>query len=165
MCPHRPVCPAARAHRHQSGRTTSIRFIDPMGNSTAKPPQAAPGECPVPAEYRNPAVYNVYGQRINDPASSSSKNPITALQNTQILDPRSGESCSTSGPSFCNEHACAHAGTTCPWSRTSCLVRDRGSRCQPRESKATFQRAERIPRGNSRRHRWASTVRKPDTCR
>mmetsp|Transcript_15969 Transcript_15969/g.47343 ORF Transcript_15969/g.47343 Transcript_15969/m.47343 type:complete len:164 (-) Transcript_15969:933-1424(-) len=51
------------------------------------PVQEADSACPVPAEYRNPAVYNVYGQRVDD-QSVAGRNPLRALQNGEVLDPR-----------------------------------------------------------------------------
>lgn len=64
--------------------------------SFPSPPTSAPtpaqddSSCPVPAEYRNPVVYNVYGEVTNDPSRppASSANPLQALQSTQVLDPR-----------------------------------------------------------------------------
>jgi cytochrome c heme-lyase len=54
-------------------------------NSSSK---SAPDGCPVPPEYRNPAVYNVYGERLNDPNAAPSKNPLLALKSSEIIDPR-----------------------------------------------------------------------------
>jgi hypothetical protein len=78
-------------------QTVLIRIFEVMGNSPSsgsvkaggptESTSASSGECPVKPEYRNPAVYNVYGQKINDPVSTPS-NPILALQNNQILDSR-----------------------------------------------------------------------------
>jgi cytochrome c heme-lyase len=50
------------------------------------PSTSDPSACPVKGDYKNPAIYNVYGERTNDP--SASKNPLLALQNTEVLDPR-----------------------------------------------------------------------------
>lgn len=44
--------------------------------------------CPMPENYRNPAVYNVYGQRINDQKQQSCPSPLSALQGTDLLDPK-----------------------------------------------------------------------------
>jgi cytochrome c heme-lyase len=50
---------------------------------------AAQSRCPVPEGYRNPAIYNVYSQRINDPAAQQScPSPLSALQGTDLLDPK-----------------------------------------------------------------------------
>ncbi|KAF6256089.1 cytochrome c/c1 heme lyase-domain-containing protein [Scenedesmus sp. NREL 46B-D3] len=50
---------------------------------------AAESRCPVPEGYRNPAIYNVYSQRINDPAAQQScPSPLSALQGTDLLDPK-----------------------------------------------------------------------------
>lgn len=40
-----------------------------MGNTAAKPANSheSEGDCPVPERYRNPAVFNVYNQQVNDP--------------------------------------------------------------------------------------------------
>lgn len=61
---------------------------------TAAPsPGPPPAECPVPAEfrekvYKNPAVYNVYNQRINDPSTpAASASPLAALPGTDLIDP------------------------------------------------------------------------------
>lgn len=64
-----------------------------MGNSSSavprpSTPEAGSGACPVKPEYRNANVYNVYGERINDPSAAPSKNPLTALKSSEILDPR-----------------------------------------------------------------------------
>mmetsp|Transcript_7683 Transcript_7683/g.16608 ORF Transcript_7683/g.16608 Transcript_7683/m.16608 type:complete len:279 (+) Transcript_7683:69-905(+) len=56
-----------------------------VGNPSAPTEQAA---CPVKPDYRNPAVYNVYGERINDPNKPAPKNPLAALKGAEILDPR-----------------------------------------------------------------------------
>lgn len=51
--------------------------------------EASPSSrCPVPDNYRNPAIYNVYGQRINDPAQQSCPSPLSALQGSDLLDPK-----------------------------------------------------------------------------
>ncbi|GFR43945.1 hypothetical protein Agub_g5084 [Astrephomene gubernaculifera] len=44
--------------------------------------------CPVNPKYKNPAVYNVYGQRINDPNSQSPKSPLASIQGADMLDPK-----------------------------------------------------------------------------
>ncbi|GLI58540.1 hypothetical protein VaNZ11_000282 [Volvox africanus] len=44
--------------------------------------------CPVNPRYRNPAVYNVYGQRINDPNSPLPTSPLQSIQGTNMLDPK-----------------------------------------------------------------------------
>lgn len=61
---------------------------------TAAPtPGPLPAECPVPAEfrekvYKNPAVYNVYNQRINDPsAPAATASPLAALPGQDLIDP------------------------------------------------------------------------------
>lgn len=48
----------------------------------------AASSCPVPEQYRHQAVYNVYGQRINDPNAPAVPNPLAALKESDILDPR-----------------------------------------------------------------------------
>ncbi|GAX76393.1 hypothetical protein CEUSTIGMA_g3838.t1 [Chlamydomonas eustigma] len=65
-----------------SSSAGSLKTVGPTESTST-----SSGECPVKPEYRNPAVYNVYGQRINE-ANSTQNNPILALQNNQILDPR-----------------------------------------------------------------------------
>lgn len=60
--------------------------------SAAEQPDVSSSSCPVPAEYRNPAIYNVYGQRIDANSSSGSggscPSPLAALQSTDLLDPK-----------------------------------------------------------------------------
>lgn len=38
--------------------------------------------------YRNPAIYNVYSQRVNDPSAPPPCSPLRALGNADVLDPR-----------------------------------------------------------------------------
>lgn len=72
-----------------------------MGNQQSAPSAAAApavcpaveernqqSRCPVPEGYRNPAIYNVYGQRVNDPSAQTSANPLAVLKNTDLLDPK-----------------------------------------------------------------------------
>ena len=40
--------------------------------------------CPLPAAYRNPAVYNVYNQRINDPACPVAQNAVDPRNNMPL---------------------------------------------------------------------------------
>lgn len=43
----------------------------------------------MPQEYRNPAIYNVYGERINDPsAPPAASNTLQVLRGSAVLDPR-----------------------------------------------------------------------------
>lgn len=49
---------------------------------------AGRSSCPVPEGYRNPAIYNVYSQRINDPNAQSTSNPLAALRGSDLLDPK-----------------------------------------------------------------------------
>ena len=54
-----------------------------MGNSPAKeaaPPPSGIDACPVMNKQDNKPVYNVYGERINDPNAVPSKNPLMALK-------------------------------------------------------------------------------------
>lgn len=67
-----------------------------MGNRTSReappPAGATPGPqasaCPVPEAYRNPAVYNVYNQRINDPGAGTAQGSGPGLEGADILDPK-----------------------------------------------------------------------------
>jgi hypothetical protein len=59
-----------------------------MEPSTSSPLSDTQSSCPVPAEYRNPAIYNVYGQRIDGNQNCPSANPLAALQGTDLLDPK-----------------------------------------------------------------------------
>ncbi|PNH04023.1 Cytochrome c-type heme lyase [Tetrabaena socialis] len=69
-----------------------------MGNRQSAPTPSAsaaaagaggpPESCPVNPKYRNPAVYNVYGQRINDPSVVASANPLQHIQGADVLDPK-----------------------------------------------------------------------------
>ncbi|PSC71026.1 cytochrome c heme lyase [Micractinium conductrix] len=62
------------------------------------PPRPLPAECPVPAEfraraYKNPAVYNVYNERINDPSAQQQQQqqqqrPLAGLAGQDVLDPK-----------------------------------------------------------------------------
>lgn len=56
----------------------------PAGQEADQPPSA----CPVPKEYRNPAIYNVYGQRLNEPGAEASTNPLSAERGSDLLDPK-----------------------------------------------------------------------------
>lgn len=66
------------------------------GVSSKEDPQLEPSTsqsaCPVPAEYRNPAIYNVYGQQINGeqncPSATAAANPLAKLQGSDLLDPK-----------------------------------------------------------------------------
>lgn len=55
-------------------------------------PSTSESSCPVPAEYRNPAIYNVYGQQINGEQqncpSAAAANPLMKLQGSDLLDPK-----------------------------------------------------------------------------
>ncbi len=76
-----------------------------MGSATSQPQQsqaaqgaqtapagqaeAAASSCPVVGQgYKNPAVYNVYNQRINDPSCPLPQSPLNSLKNADVLDPR-----------------------------------------------------------------------------
>ena len=56
--------------------------------------QAPPPECPASPQfkgqvYKNPAVYNVYNQRINDPAVAAAEaSPLSGLPGQDVLDPK-----------------------------------------------------------------------------
>ncbi len=55
--------------------------------------QAPPPECPASPQfrgqvYKNPAVYNVYNQRINDPAAAAAASPLSGLPGQDVLDPK-----------------------------------------------------------------------------
>lgn len=56
--------------------------------------QAPPPECPASPQfkgqvYKNPAVYNVYNQRINDPAVAAAvASPLSGLPGQDVLDPK-----------------------------------------------------------------------------
>ncbi|KXZ52772.1 hypothetical protein GPECTOR_8g161 [Gonium pectorale] len=57
-------------------------------SSGATAAQEPPSSCPVNPKYKNPAVYNVYGQRINDPSSPAPANPLASIQGADMLDPK-----------------------------------------------------------------------------
>lgn len=71
-----------------------------MGNSASSGPAQQPpppcaataaadeGACPVNPRYKNAAVYNVYGQRINDPNSPLAQSPLASITGTSVLDPK-----------------------------------------------------------------------------
>lgn len=75
--PSSPTCPAVEQPSSQQQGDTDLQ-----GSSA----------CPVVSSnqstYKNPAVYNVYGQRINDPNSAANQNPLAGLKNADVLDPR-----------------------------------------------------------------------------
>ncbi len=50
-------------------------------------PQEA-GSCPVNPKYKNPAVYNVYGERLNDPSNPLPQSPLASIQGANVLDPK-----------------------------------------------------------------------------
>lgn len=49
--------------------TSSSKQLDSASHDEPAAPVSSEGasSCPVPESYRNPAIYNVYNQRINDP--------------------------------------------------------------------------------------------------
>jgi cytochrome c heme-lyase len=63
-------------------------------HSAAAAGQAPPPECPASPQfkgqvYKNPAVYNVYNQRINDPAApAAAASPLAGLPGQDVLDPK-----------------------------------------------------------------------------
>jgi hypothetical protein len=93
-------------HTHQTSiaaeRTNTTQLQATMGTVSSKDKHldapstsngqhddaAARSSCPVPEGYRNPAIYNVYSQRINDPYAQSTPNPLAALQGSDLLDPK-----------------------------------------------------------------------------
>lgn len=70
------------------GNSTSTTEANRAEPSTALGGTEPPSSCPVPNQYKNPAVYNVYGQRINDPSSAPSANPLQMLRGADVLDPK-----------------------------------------------------------------------------
>lgn len=61
--------------------------------STSACPVVSPTQdssCPVKpgSGYKNPAVYNVYGTRINDPNAPLPQSPLTGIKDADVLDPR-----------------------------------------------------------------------------
>lgn len=58
--------------------------MEPSTSNASVDDQSA---CPVPAAYRNPAIYNVYGQRI-DGTQQNCPSPLAALQGSDLLDPK-----------------------------------------------------------------------------
>ncbi|EFJ45393.1 hypothetical protein VOLCADRAFT_105944 [Volvox carteri f. nagariensis] len=75
-----------------------------MGNQQSSAPSSPPAacaacadgqpsakeapSCPVNPRHRNPAVYNVYGERINDPNNPQPKSPLQSIQGADMLDPK-----------------------------------------------------------------------------
>lgn len=49
--------------------------------------ESSGSRCPVPEGYRNPAIYNVYGQRINDPSAQPACPSPLAVLGGDMLDP------------------------------------------------------------------------------
>lgn len=72
------------------GQTTSrqqVQVAQPAPTSQGEAPAAS--SCPVVGQgYKNPAVYNVYNQRINDPNAPVAQNPLSSLKDADVLDPR-----------------------------------------------------------------------------
>jgi cytochrome c heme-lyase len=58
--------------------------LEPSTSASSSEPESS---CPVPAQYRNPAIYNVYGQRI-DGNQQNCTNPLVKLQGSDLLDPK-----------------------------------------------------------------------------
>ncbi|KAL6758583.1 cytochrome c/c1 heme lyase-domain-containing protein [Haematococcus lacustris] len=81
---------ALRSAPRNMGNTTSLTpTTSASGPGCSVQASTAPSECPVQPAYRNPAIYNVYGQRINDPnAPASASSPLQSVQNSNLLDPR-----------------------------------------------------------------------------
>lgn len=87
-----------RDSRAPCSRTTNSSTTESLtmgGVSSKEDPQLEPSTsqsaCPVPAEYRNPAIYNVYGQQINGEQncpSAAAANPLAKLQGSDLLDPK-----------------------------------------------------------------------------
>lgn len=86
--------PAANMGNRASREAGAAGGLSPAAATPAgEQAAAAPSECPVPAEfrqqiYRNPAVYNVYNQRINDPTvAAPAPSPLSGLPGQDVLDP------------------------------------------------------------------------------
>lgn len=54
--------------------------------STSAPATHSAEACP--AKYKNPNVYNVYGQRINGVINSMPPNPLSSIRGAEVLDPK-----------------------------------------------------------------------------
>ncbi|KAJ9530189.1 hypothetical protein QJQ45_023487 [Haematococcus lacustris] len=76
------------APRNMGNTTSSTPTTSASGPGCSVQASTAPSECPVQPAYRNPAIYNVYGQRINDPNAPASASPLQSVQNSNLLDPR-----------------------------------------------------------------------------
>lgn len=68
------------------------------GGALSAGPSTSGSACPVkpndyenascPVNYKNPAVYNVYGQRINDPNNPMPKGALASITGLDVLDPK-----------------------------------------------------------------------------
>lgn len=68
------------------------------GGALAAAPSTSESSCPMkpndqenascPVNYKNPAIYNVYGQRINDPGNPLPKGPLSSVTGFDVLDPK-----------------------------------------------------------------------------
>ncbi|KAI8467996.1 MAG: cytochrome c/c1 heme lyase-domain-containing protein [Monoraphidium minutum] len=80
----------------QSSASATVSAASPLP-AKAAPSEACPvlssnaqqqSRCPVPESARARAVYNVYGQRIDLPAPAGPADPLAALRDTDVLDPK-----------------------------------------------------------------------------
>eukprot|EP00798_Chlamydomonas_sp_ICE-L_P018269 gene18269-24722_t len=79
--------PLCRMGNSQSTKEATSSPL-PAACAAASTPSAQSDACPVAPEYRNSAIYNVYGQRTNDPnAPAPTSNPLAALQGSELMDP------------------------------------------------------------------------------
>lgn len=84
-----------RASREAGPAVLPAATAAASGQQAPDASSAAASECPVPAEfrqqvYKNAAVYNVYNQRINDPAAppAGAGSPLPGLPGQDVLDPK-----------------------------------------------------------------------------
>jgi len=64
--------------------------MQPQAAETVVSQAPSADQCPVigSAAYKNPAVYNVYGQQMNNPSSQPIHNPLSVLKNSDLVDSR-----------------------------------------------------------------------------
>lgn len=78
-----PPADAAQQYFNYSG---GCPVLPPQPTPSTSAPSTQPDSCP--ARYKNPNVYNVYGQRVNDPSAPIPASPLRSIQGADILDPK-----------------------------------------------------------------------------
>eukprot|EP00198_Chlamydomonas_reinhardtii_P007550 XP_001696887.1 predicted protein [Chlamydomonas reinhardtii] len=79
-----------QARSHDVHMAEAVQALHPalVDRAAAAAGAEPPSSCPVNPKYKNPAVYNVYGQRINDPNSQAKPSPLASITGADVLDPK-----------------------------------------------------------------------------